>query len=312
MEVVDIITKNIVEELLMLEAEKYVSELIRESLSVNTKVLNFTESILREIDSQLKITEKKKVEDGVLKQTFKIESTFLNEDTKLCIFVTNYDFVDRGRFEDRYWYYKRILNSAYTTFPKDDVSIFHIMLTTCSISGGLRKELLAENLQHEIEHCFQMQQEKAILPRDNNLYLRVKTEFNSDDEVTRVIAWALYYSFAFEQDGFVNGIYQFLKQQDRLLTLLELKEECSSYRAYLQYDFLIHYINDVDKAILNDIVQSTFKMTYRKFRAVIDDGYKRFGKKVANVLKKHRLEMEKKYNIRLQDAINESQNIVYI
>lgn len=296
--------RNIVKETLneRFEIWDLLSEGIREELSINNRVSELTGLLLNQINDKVKSKEKVKIVNGVFKQSFSLEPIEING-YNLIVNVTNFEFINRDTFNLLYSQYKSFIESS-KTLPMLEKKKFYIYLHTCSISGGLRTNISSDNLQHEIEHCFQMSNVGYILPKDGN-YTKAFSIINTENEntLTYKVALALYYSYPFEQDGFVNGLYQYIENSEQPVVEWFDIENTSAYEAFSNLNNIIKEIKSTNTNEISKILNDIFKMTYEHYISLIESGKDRFIHKIGKVLAKHRMDAIKN-GCRINENLN--------
>ena len=264
------------------------SEMVKEEQSINNDVTIKVNEEIDAIAELIRTTEKTELESGVYLQKFKAPMFNFGE-YEVNVSVNNYEFKDMNTFKEKFdKYCYKILGSAMS--PSIRFKHFHIFLNSCSISGGIRKDITADNLQHEVEHAYQMSLSGSDVPKDKRYNIAYGTLMSATDEndLNFLIALALYYSYPSEHDGFVNGLYQFLQNSDKPMFWLEDVAENSACKAYFQLKDAIAKVESADVNEVSKILKSTYNLTYNKYINFIHKGIKRFGKKIGNVLSKHR------------------------
>ena len=266
------------------------SEAIKEELSINNEILSLTNKLGAELISKLNTTEKFSLGNGITRELFKLEPITLNG-FEITVSVLNIDFRDRKCFSDNYNNFETYINSSITS-PLMEKKMFFIYLHTCSISGGLKKDISLDNLQHELEHCYQSSITNTLLPKDDNYSIALKTiNGNMDEkELEYIISEALYYSYSFEQDGYVNGLYQYLvNSEEPVFDLFDIVDN-SACKAYFKLKDYISIIESSDENEVSEILRRKYKISYRKYVSILHKAEKRFIKKIGNVLALHRMQ----------------------
>ena len=212
-----IITEQQYSYILECEQKRHVlSEIIKEELSISNEILKLTNELGAEISKKLNTNEKKEIDNGITTEQFKLEEKEL-EGYEIHVAVTNIDFRDKNTFTELYSKYKSYIEYSFTS-PMMERNKLFVYIHSCSISGGLVKKITLDNLQHELEHCYQMVLNKEVLPKDKNYSVAFNTINSSlsEDELEYIISEALYYSYSFEQmvmlTGYIN-ICQTMKNQ---------------------------------------------------------------------------------------------------
>ena len=166
-------------------------------------------------------------------------------------------------------------------------------IRTCSISGTLVKQISNDVIQHEVEHLYQQSNADAELPKDKNYsvaYSILRTGKPTYDDLAIQTALVLYYSYSFEQDGFVNGLYQYLINGRGLYGWEEIGDT-DAVQALNKMRDGIRYIKQQPQKEVEHILNKWFKLSYDTFVNLVDKAEKRFVKKIGRVLYKHREEM---------------------
>ena len=285
-----IITEQLYNYILENEQRQHIlSEMVKEELSINNRILSFTNELGNKITKNLNTTEKTNVYDGVTSEKFTLGHIEL-DDYEITVAVTNVDFRDRKTFDELYQKYKNYIEYSYTSPLMERKQLF-IYLHSCSISGGLVKSITLDNLQHELEHCYQMILNNEVLPKDKNYSVTFNT-INSgldEKELEYIISEALYYSYSFEQDGYVNGLYQYMVNSET--PMVDLKDIANSPAcdAYFKLKRYIGIIEKADKDDVSKILKNKFGLGYNRYIELLHKASRRFIKKIGNILALHRM-----------------------
>lgn len=265
------------------------SEVVKEELSISNRILSLTNNFGAEISKRLNTTEKKQIESGVTKEQFILDKVDF-DGYSINISVTNINFLNRVIFNDLFQKYKSYIEYSYTSPLMERKKLF-VYIHSCSISGGLVKNVVMDNLQHELEHCYQIILNKAILPKDNNYSIAFNT-LNSnlnEKELEYIISEALYYSYSFEQDGYVNGLYQYINNSKTPMIELNDIMDSPACEVYFKLKKYINIIEKNNKVEVDKILKNKFNLTYNKYINILNKACKRFAKKIGNVLALHRI-----------------------
>lgn len=204
--------------------------------------------------------------------------------TKVSIFYYCYNFTNKNDYEN--FKYKYIFDEGRSVYYN---GINHINLNVLSISGKIDNNKLFDTLFHELEHMYQEIQAKHLLPT-SKYYSRAISDLNSKDKIIKNIAKCVYFSFKFEQDGFINGLYGELMSLDNKIPIVsfETLRTTTCYQTYLEYNKSLDYIikNRNNTNIEHILKQYGYKDT-EKFIIKNKKLLKEFLKKIGKVIIKY-------------------------
>lgn len=144
-----------------------------------------------------------------------------------------------------------------------------------------------DTLQHELQHIFQ--QNKIRLPYRPNTSGMVNDGIRDINLSKNAIATILYIADPFEQNGFINGMYAYIKscKEDGKLPISVEKID-----AYLQlkriYNAFNYIIVNKNSEALNEVIKEYAKLGYnfKKIKSRAIDGIKSLKKKIDRTLEK--------------------------
>ena len=274
--------------------EENINKCIKEELSINTEVVSITKKIIKTIKEKIPTFDKQTFKEGVTINNFSFKYPLENK--HITISVKHYNFFSK------YYYniYNNDIDFSCSSICDGD-SINFLIINCYSISGALNIEDLSDSVQHEISHIFQGNKGSRNITNNNTLYNNASANLNNKNEDIKNIAYAIYSSFDFEQDGYVNGLYAQLMQLGPVPNWKEVKEKSPAYeRLYNSIDVLNKILipayesNNIE---LSNEIKYTFGISIGECIKFISNGNKRFYNKIGKVLIKHR-----------QDLINENKS----
>lgn len=282
-----------------------INEAIREEYSIRQDVLDASSDLSKKIQAEINNKENKRteIEAGVIRIDFYLRN--YNIFGKECgIQVFNYNFKDKktyNRLCQKYWDEMRSGDSIY--YPNN--KRWMCTIRTCSISGTLIKQISNDVIQYEVEHLYQQANADTELPKDKNYsiaYSILRTGKPTYDDLAIQTALVLYYSYSFEQDEFVNGLYQYLINGRGLYGWEEIGNT-DAVQVLNNMRNGIRYIKQQPQKKVEHILNKWFKLSYHTFVNLTDKAEKRFIKKIGRVLYKHREDMIQK-GARLNENLN--------
>ena len=180
-------------------------KVIQEELGINNKVVEISKEIYDKILENITNIGVEK-NDTFSKQN--ISFSYNIDDCKITISVTYRNFYDKESFN---FHNKPYITEGGSVMVSKN--LFFCFLNIYGISGTIAKDKAIETIQHEIEHIFQQKQMGKRFGNEN-MYAKIKSDFDSDDEDRSKVGLLLYYSLKSEQEGFVNGLYAYLMDKN--------------------------------------------------------------------------------------------------
>lgn len=256
-----------------------IEKIIQEELSISQNVLNIASSIIEDIKNGLKQTKGTPLNDNkrIYYRKLKLKNVIL--DKNVYINVDHYNFHDSN--------VKTNSNIDVDTSLSSSGAINIIQITCYSISGKLVENKLLDSLFHEIEHIYQSIKGSIKLKIPDKLYNIAHNNLYVDDIFIKASAWIIYYSYNYEQDAFVNGLYGFIKNQGPLPQWENLKES-DAYKSLLgirKYREILFKIHDDSQ------IQRIFNLSVDKIIKMSKAAEKRLLNKIGKILIKHQNDM---------------------
>lgn len=264
-----------------------IDESINSNLSIDSEVEQKCDEISTIISNKIHKQTYEKF-DEIERAVFSFNFDFLEGKT-ISFVITNYNFKDKNEFLLLKNKYYDILNTSKMSYDGKSRICF-MWINSCSINFKLNKVITNDNIQHEISHFFQDIKFGGILPNDN-LYNIAYMHLNDKNEIVRLISQSIYYSYNFEQDGFVNGLNQFIKNCDNNNPFIKWDDikESSCYEALENLRKNIYLLkNKYNKKDIQNICKKIFYMSHNDFTKMIENSEKRFLAKIGRVFYKHR------------------------
>lgn len=168
--------------------------------------------------------------------------------------VNNYNFISDDVYEmnkDRIDCYSG--NSA-------KMRKFCMMTINCfSVCGTLSKHDAMETIQHEVEHLYQESRgDKSVFSLSPH-YLNASQYINSIDSNYRNLAQCVYLTYRFEQDGFINGLYGYLKQKNKVMPAWNDIKDSDAYAVLTKFESSLDYLeNNKNSETLNYICKEKY------------------------------------------------------
>ena len=261
-------------------------QIIKEELSVNNEVITIVQKICNKIIKTIPTIEgvNLKNKNRVVKRKFNIKETILNN--SIMIQVTNYNFVTPDEI-----YRNPKLDYETSTSSSDGGKYNFIFITCYSVNGKVDMKSLYDTVYHEVEHIFQAQKGNKQIKTFDALYQILPEYLNCKNYSLKHASRVLYYSYTYEQDAFVNGLYGFISQ----LGIIPQWKDIKTSQAYKSIEKLRNAIVFLQKNInnenYNEEIKKTFNYTIPQLIKIGKQTEKRFLEKLGKVLIKHRNEM---------------------
>lgn len=210
-----------------MQAIKLINNMINEELSINKQVHEISLDIFQQILSNK--TNKTNFET-ILGKIKTINFSFNINGIKVTCY--EYHFNNRKDYEE-------------IEVPNNIVSdgksiIFHgnkwITLNLIYISGTLVKTELLDTIMHEVNHIFQQERSELNFQdrKDNDFYRFVLTNLTNEDFKIRQLSLIEYFTFDYEIDGFINGMFgQLDMEQPKTFELINKTVKESKLYEYL-------------------------------------------------------------------------------
>jgi len=153
------------------------------------------------------------------------------------------------------------------------------------------------NLQHELEHIYQMiKSGKHLLSNRDSLSLYKKSEKlkNSFDFCDKIVGTVVYYGCRFEKDAFANAIYRQIINNPNNNPYETLKSTIT----YQNINTIKKYVLDSEiyKNKFTDIVKTNFGKNYTWFYNLTNKVVKTYINKIGKVYAKAYNDLNKKYH----------------
>lgn len=261
---------------------------LNEELSINTTIEKLCKQQLCEISQRIKYEGKQTTKtEGVFLQKFSLKPFVLDE-WEIITNVTNVFFVNKETYQQHIEQYQSYVNASAVS-PMCRLKKLYIYLHTHSISGGIAKAYAGDNLQHELEHCFQIIKSGAS-DDSNDLYEKVWANINNNNNDTLLykISLCLYYAFNSEQDAQVNGLWQYLISFNEPVHEWDVIKKSSAYQALNTLkDYFIDIMANYPKKELIDCLNDNYHMSLHQYKKRIDGAIRRFTNKFGKVLARY-------------------------
>lgn len=260
--------------------------LLKEEMSINDKVSRKSFEVASKISDLIKnnnFEDREYVKDGIFKLKFSFNDEFL--DRKILFTINYIHFKNKQLFDDNES--KIDFSSTYTNFLGRN-RVF-VTLSCYGISGGVRTNEIADSIQHELNHIYQeICGSKGI----NNfsydfIYNRAISRLNSKDELIKKCAWLIYFSYDFEQDGYLNGMYAYFMSDEEKLPNWDEIREMSIYKCVKTIRENLRWLKKYN--ITNEergYLKKEFNISFERLLKFGERGLKRIVRKMANVLEK--------------------------
>lgn len=274
----DIVPKEYV---ILNEISLKINEAINEELGIADEVRDVSIRLRNEIVSRLKNIEKKSVKSGVSLKEDNFRTEIANK--KMTVQIQYFNFKDKLYYLDYIKKYGHIDPASFS----NDGRVNMIFIRFYSISGYIDERDLFDSIQHEVEHIYQQVKAKKTFG-ESNLYLYAYKNLSNEQLESRILALISYLSNKFEQDGYVNGLYAFLKDNYKLMATKDDIKESPVYSKLTDLiyakDFLIKNKNNVKLKEEIEYYRKNFNLNYNDFirlaTSSINDIIKKIGRTV--------------------------------
>lgn len=214
-----------------------------------------TSKILSSIKEKTKTTKSIIFDDGTGMKAgnFTIDAF----DQKLTVFFTNYNFKDKTYYDK--CIEKRgvsFLNSTSNQYYMKSKLVYNaISINVVSISGHFKDNIVAQDIQHELEHIFQQTKINSSF-NDNDFYNLVRNNVYSNNQFEHHVAMILYMSFKYEIEGFANGLYAYIKKHEHALNINNYFHESDAYEKLEQVNISLEFIkNNISTINLKTVLE---------------------------------------------------------
>ena len=261
-------------------------DIINEELSISDNV-KWKAKVIAESISELirKVAEKEKVADGVYKSHFDFSDKFLEKNIEYS--VNFYNFANRDVFNRE----SVNLTCGEGTTVTDGKRFFWVTINCYGISGSIVFENLCDTVQHELSHVYQAIAGNKRITTFDGIYAKARTFLGSSDIGLRSIAEVVYFSYCYEQDGFINGLYAELMSKGVPSPRWSDLKDTGFYSDLTRFLNAVEYVSG-NEAALSGVCRKEFGLNIRK---VVENGKiaeRRIKEKIGKVLIKIRKDYE--------------------
>lgn len=276
------------------EIKKIVSEEIRkfiaEEKGIAEIVVRDTENICITIKEQLKNVSAEKYEDYILrKNSFSIN---IFDGFEINVKYMCYNFKSYEAYEKHMYDFNFTGASSFA----DRV----LVLNFFAIFGEIDDRTFYDQCQHEVSHLYMAYKKKNVLfsKRRTKLYDTATTLMNSGDNggFDNLFGTILYFSFEEEQNAYVNGLYQLMKNNfSNFNEPYNIMVQSDAYKALerLKYFKDVLSSNELDSEDIENINKSLSKTRNNNidwYKTLLDKTIHELSKKIAKVYYKAKQE----------------------
>lgn len=283
----DIVPK---EYMILNEISLKINEAINEELGIADEVRDKSAKLRDDVINRLKNIEKSIVESGVSEKKDNFQIEIANK--KVFVQVHYYNFRDKTYYLNFIKKSGPIGHSSLSNDGRFNV----ILLNFYSISGYIDEKDLYDSIQHEVEHIFQQVKAKKTFGK-SDLYLYAYKNLSNEQLENRILALISYMSNKFEQDGYINGLYAFLKDNYKLMATRDDIKESPVYSKLTDLiyakDFLIKNKNNVKLKEEIEYYQKNFNLNYNEFIRLVTSSINDITKKIGRTIIKFKNDMLK-------------------
>ena len=209
--------------------DNYFLKIIEEEKCINDEVRDMAYNMTVEITNEIKNKKEKYIffSDGVHRLNVTNKCNFKGIGVTI---ETKYIHFDGPKYYREYSK-EHIVSDAKSIFISEKICF--IKVTSYGISGKINENDIRDSLQHEFNHIFQsIIGSKSLLNfKSDFLYNIATNNLSNKDELIKKIAWLLYYSYDFEQDGFINGLYGYYNSNESKVPQWDDIREMEIYNA---------------------------------------------------------------------------------
>lgn len=247
------------------ELTNYVNEEYHISLDVVKNSSLLIKEICKVINNRYN-SDKKEKANGLWELRIDFQSKVFNNEINIQIIY--YNFLDKN-------FYQSYINKL-NRFNGFDYASKTLKITVLSISGNIILSDLTDTVQHELQHFYQQLKSKSIFNQKNNLYNYAIKNIRSDNIFLNKICRLIYLSRKFEVEGYINGLYAYLKYVLSSNRNVDVYEELTHNDVY----FVLEEIKEIRRFLilnkqnkqLNNVIDmfSQFKINYNKLIKIAD------------------------------------------
>ena len=267
--------------------ENTIKQYINEELGIADSVKEISDDIIYKIKQEIKNlkTEKDEKNNGVYTTTFQVNSNI--NDKKISVSVTYYNFINNEVLKNVGKQY----DIDYATSICDGKGINFIFIGCYAISGTLQTKQLYGQIYHEVNHIYQGNNGATVVTNNIEEYSTASNYIYSNNPIDAALANVIYLNYKFEQDGYINELYGYLKNFGPMPQWENIYKS-PTYKAINDFTEYIKYIeNNINNEELIHKCNENYKLTPQR---LIKLGYKsldRIKRKIAKVLIKYKNDM---------------------
>ena len=264
--------------------EHNINKVIKEELSISMAVDSEASALMNQIID--KINQTKSVKSEKLPPDVSVKNCDMSYDfknKKLLLSIICYNFKDNETYQK----YQNYIDTTSKVNCNKERFVFGF-IKCVSVCGTVIKTDLQNTLIHELNHIYQTCMGSTKIINKNYHYLSIFQNLNNKDEMIRKLAQSLYYSYDFEQDGFVNELYTTLMNHHQIVDWNVIKNTEIYNILHKMREMLKYVENNINDKKLNEILFNNFKLNTNRYIHRLTKGIKRLENKIGKVLIKHR------------------------
>lgn len=149
-------------------------------------------------------------------------------------------------------YYSYSSEDLMKLYPPKKINSFNktlktVYLTIVAINGIINRQDMYESLQHEIQHLFEIEK-RGKTYNDTDLYqFATKILAQPLTEYETILANIIYLSRKYEQNAYINGLYQFLIKAENLMDLDNLLMDSRIFKGLMVLKTYVKKLESIDK-----------------------------------------------------------------
>lgn len=270
------------------------NEIIYEELSISGDVQKASIDVWNQILEELPSIKTYKVKDcpGVKKGDGTFSTIIYGE--RVRIFINLYKFASKKAFET----YEDDVDYIGASCIYNKVFKW-VTINIPMISGQIAfMNDVRDEIQHELEHLYQGKHGASGISDSDDVYNRARDLAIHPSEKVALIARAIYISYDYEQDAYVNGLYAYLMGLEEPMPKIkwDVIQKTGAYCLLSQLRRALELLENPTNEV-KSICLTYFKKAPYILYKIGKSAEFRFVRKIGKVLAKYHKDIREKYNI---------------